>query len=59
VHKYSGPIVLGKKRVVDPVANIVTAEGTISTTVCRKIEVTTIFSTTTLRYVIKYNNLQQ
>jgi hypothetical protein len=53
VHQYSDPVVLGKKRAVDLAANIVTVEGTISTTVCRKIEVTTISSTTTLRYVIK------
>jgi hypothetical protein len=53
VHQYSGPVVLGKKRAADLAANIVTVEGTISTTACRKTEVTTISSTTTLRYVIK------
>lgn len=45
-------IVPDRRRAVDLVANIATAEGIINTTVYRKNAVTTISSTTILRYVI-------
>jgi len=54
-HTSDDPTVLGRRRAVALAANIVTAEGTINITICRRIEVTTIYFTTTSRYVKELN----